>query len=277
MPVGVSARSTIAGWDGRAYNQEPDSPNEIHGDELARRYGFKGGLVPGVTVSAYLLHPAVLAWGLDYLTRGRAHVRVLSPLYDGEYFEVDILEQSDAAYGAQLRRRDGTVCARADVALAEEPPAPPRRRGDPLVAIDYAGPPASRAVWEQLQRDGCKAQRFYWQPGGRMASYLRDESAMPGLHTGSSAWANSAFILGISNWLAAANASMNPWLHLETRSQNYCAIAADTEIIAEMRVADLFEKKGHEFVDVVVDLFDAADDRCLTTIDLRAIYRLRGL
>ncbi len=65
----------IEGWRGEAFNQDPGSSNEIHGDELAQRYGFEGGLVPGVTISAYLTHPAVEAWGMDVLAGGFAHLR----------------------------------------------------------------------------------------------------------------------------------------------------------------------------------------------------------
>ena len=66
----------INGWSGEAFNPDPHSPNEIHGDELAQDYGFEGALVPGVTISAYLIQPAVNAWGLEFLQReiGRAHV-----------------------------------------------------------------------------------------------------------------------------------------------------------------------------------------------------------
>ncbi len=46
-------------WKASALNTAPDSENQIHSDDLAKRYGFKGGLVPGVTVSAYLLHPVI--------------------------------------------------------------------------------------------------------------------------------------------------------------------------------------------------------------------------
>jgi len=38
-----------------AYNPVPESENRIHSDEIAQRFGFQGGLVPGVVVSAYLL------------------------------------------------------------------------------------------------------------------------------------------------------------------------------------------------------------------------------
>ena len=46
-------------WESKAYNQVPDSENEIHGDAIARQFGFKGALVPGATVAAYLVHPVI--------------------------------------------------------------------------------------------------------------------------------------------------------------------------------------------------------------------------
>ena len=49
----------VARWSGIAYNQATASDNRIHSDEVARQYGFHGGLVPGVTVYAYLVQPAV--------------------------------------------------------------------------------------------------------------------------------------------------------------------------------------------------------------------------
>ena len=34
-------------WSARALNTAPDSENQIHGDDMAREFGFRGGLVPG--------------------------------------------------------------------------------------------------------------------------------------------------------------------------------------------------------------------------------------
>jgi hypothetical protein len=75
----------------------------------------------------------------------------------------------------------------------------------------------------------------------------------------------------------AANADMNPWVHMETKSQNYAPIPLGTKVVGEMEVKDLFEKKGHEFVDVLVNIFDFESNRCYSSIELRAIYKLRGL
>jgi hypothetical protein len=68
---------------------------------------------------------------------------------------------------------------------------------------------------------------------------------------------------------------MSAWLHLETRSQHHRAIEPDTDLVVEGRIAELFEKKGHEFADVDVAIFDLRDDTALASVRLRAIYRLR--
>ena len=69
---------------------------------------------------------------------------------------------------------------------------------------------------------------------------------------------------------------MNPWVHLQTISQNYRAVELNSSLIAEMEVNKVYEKKGHEFIDVLVGLFDQHDEACVMTINLTAIYKLRG-
>jgi len=48
-------------------------------------------------------------------------------------------------------------------------------------------------------------------------------------------------------------------------------------VVGEMEIKDLFDKKGHEFVDVLVNIFDVESNSCFSSIELRAIYKLRGL
>ena len=50
-----------------AYNTARDSENKIHDNTVARRFGFSGGLVPGVDVYAYMAHLPVARWGRDFL------------------------------------------------------------------------------------------------------------------------------------------------------------------------------------------------------------------
>jgi len=72
----------------KAVNTSSDSENKIHDDATARRYGFAGGLVPGVTVYAYLTQPLVAGLGRAWLQRGTAAVKFVKPVLDGEEVHV---------------------------------------------------------------------------------------------------------------------------------------------------------------------------------------------
>ena len=67
-----------------ARNTAIASENKIHDDAVARRFGFAGGLVPGVEVYAYMTHAPVERWGRAWLEHGSAECRFIKPVYDGE-------------------------------------------------------------------------------------------------------------------------------------------------------------------------------------------------
>src|ERR671937_93048 len=71
--------------------------NKIHDDVTARRYGFRGALVPGVTVYAYMTQPLAAAFGVAWLARGTATVRFVKPVMDG----------ADVIVSATVTGRDG--------------------------------------------------------------------------------------------------------------------------------------------------------------------------
>src|SRR5438046_10537090 len=78
------SESDLAPYRVIARNTAIASENKIHDDAVARRFGFAGGLVPGVEVYAYTIHLPVAQWGRTWLERGSAECRILAPLYDGE-------------------------------------------------------------------------------------------------------------------------------------------------------------------------------------------------
>ena len=67
-----------------AFNTATHSDNKIHDDEVAQRFGFSGGLVPGVDVYAYMSHVPLQVWGRAFLERGEMDGRFIKPIYDGE-------------------------------------------------------------------------------------------------------------------------------------------------------------------------------------------------
>ncbi len=266
-------------WQGEAFNQVPESENRIHSDEVARRYGFQGGLVPGVTVTAYLCHPAIDAWGLDWLERGRARAVVGTPLYDGKRFRVELDNATASAYDAELLDEAGTRCATASVELPETLPTPPAMRGDPHIGEGFQRPRASREVMEELRERGMHAMRARWDVDGsaKITGYLRNTSEMPKpVQPEGDGYANPAFVLGLTNWVLGSNVIMEAWLHLQTESQHYRAIPRGSELVVESAIADLFEKKGHEFIDLDVAIYLLDTEEPALGARLRAIYRLRG-
>ena len=68
-------------WTVRARNLPEHADNVIHTDAGAQAAGFASALVAGVTTYAYLTHPLVHAWGLDWLTRGGGEVRFRAPVF----------------------------------------------------------------------------------------------------------------------------------------------------------------------------------------------------
>ena len=263
-------------WSAKALNTAPNSENQIHGDDMAKEFGFKGGLVPGVTVSAYLLHPIIEKWGLDWLEKGWAKCKITSPLYDKENFSVYLNEISENKILSNLKNSNQVVTANAEASLLEDIPEAPKIRNDKIAIENFQGPRASKNVWMKLKKDGCMAFEYFW--GGKdPLIYLRDQNNLPDLlNPSKKGLSNLSFLLGCSNWALASSAYMNPWIHLQTTSQNYQALSFNSSVIAEIQVNEVFEKKGHEFVDVDVNLFKQEDKSCIMTINLLSIYKVRG-
>src|ERR1700722_8089874 len=99
----------------QAYNTAKLSENKMHDDSVARRFGFNGGLVPGVDVMAYMMHLPVAKWGRAFLERGLIETRFLKPVYDGEIAEVRG-EESDGVLSIEVESR-GQLCASGSASL----------------------------------------------------------------------------------------------------------------------------------------------------------------
>src|SRR5256885_14476535 len=120
----------------RAFNQAAASENKIHDDAVAQRFGFKGALVPGVAVFAYMAHQPVARWGRAWLERGAAECRFLKPVYDGDMVRVSATPEGDGL--ALLVESGGQRCATGQAPM-------PRPRAAPAVNSLPAGmPPGAR-------------------------------------------------------------------------------------------------------------------------------------
>lgn len=64
-----------------ARNYSAATENKIHSDEIAKKFGFTGALVPGVAVFGHLTYPLVQRFGENWLANSECSVRFLKPAY----------------------------------------------------------------------------------------------------------------------------------------------------------------------------------------------------
>jgi acyl dehydratase len=79
----------------RAVNTAADSENKIHHDAVAAGYGFRGGLVPGVTVYGYMAAATMEHFGQEWLDCGAMDVRFLKPVYEDDELIVTVEAEAD--------------------------------------------------------------------------------------------------------------------------------------------------------------------------------------
>ena len=100
-----------------ARNYSEASENRIHSDEIARRYGFRGALVPGVAVYGHLTRPLVECYGEDWLGHSTSSVRFLQPAYDGDTLQISRVEDETGEH-VQCTNAEGTLLDEAGNMLA---------------------------------------------------------------------------------------------------------------------------------------------------------------
>jgi hypothetical protein len=199
---------------------------------------------------------------------------VVKPLYDGRGFDVTVRPDGETAYDAELVDAKGTRVATGRFELPRDAGTPPKPRGAGPIGAPLV-PPTPEGIAE-LKRRGMRTMKKRWPVEAEITSYVRDPETMPEvLRPSGGGFANTAFVLGLTNWIFAENVALGPWVHLETESRHFAAIPPGADVVTDAAVVDNFEKKGHHFVDVDVAAF-LDGERPAISVRLRAIYRLRG-
>jgi acyl dehydratase len=251
--------------------------NKIHEDGLARAMGFRGGLVPGVTVYAWMTHPVVEALGTAWLERGTFATRFAKPVYFGENVTVRarLAERTDASVTLHVRALDagGETCATATMGLALGPAAPPPPvSAYPAAPLPSERPPVSRALLAGRTVLGTPEQVL---DEGAARAFLDRVSEPLALYRDPGAPAHPGLYLDLANRALSRNVRVSPWIHAESEGRHLSVPRIGERIEARGKVKSLFERKGHEFVELDI-LLVAGGARPVASIRHVAIYQLRG-
>jgi acyl dehydratase len=236
--------SKAASYRVEAFNTASASENRIHDDETARRFGFHGGLVPGVEVYAYMAHMPVARYGLAWLERGGLECRFLKPVYDGHTAFVLADDEGDGL--ALSVESDGETCATGRGFLGSASSSPPSVDQLSGAVPTAARPPASLtslAVGRALGIAPVCIDRE------RLARYLADVRETEGLYAREGI-AHPGQILRLANAALMENVVLGPWIHVGSRVENFALVRLGDRLTLRSRIAANREHKGHAIVEL---------------------------
>jgi acyl dehydratase len=234
---------TIETYSVSAYNTAKQSENKMHDDTVARRFGFSGGLVPGVDVMAYMMHLPVATWGRAFLERGLIDARFVQPVYDGEIAEVTG-EEKDGVLTIAVESR-GQICATGSASLPAALP--------PVLISDFS---ETAPVAERRPVDAMSYELGRWLgtvprswAGDAATEYLADVRETDPIFA-KEGFSHPGLFQRIMNKVLVDNAILGPWIHVGSKMQLLAAARSGDELVARAKVIGNYEKKGHRFVEL---------------------------
>jgi acyl dehydratase len=227
----------------QAYNTAKLSENKMHDDSVARRFGFSGGLVPGVDVMAYMMHLPVAKWGRTFLERGLIEARFVKPVYDGETTDVTG-EESDGVLAIEVKSR-GQLCATGSASLPASAPS--------VSISDFAD---TAPVSERKPVNAQSYELGKWLgtvprawAGDAAAEYLNDVRERDPIYA-REGLGHPGLVQRVMNRVLVDNAILGPWIHVGSRMQLLDVARSGDELTARAKVTGNYDKKGHRFVEL---------------------------
>jgi len=251
-----------------ARNLSAQSENRIHADDVARRFGFQGALVPGVEVYAYACHPGLAHWGIGWLSGGSAEARFQSPVYDGDAVEVTAVPEGEAL--AVTVGAGGRHCASGRLG-----PPLPFAASDPA-GYDWRAPPAERppASEASLAPGTVLGTRPLALTAAVLADYLEAIGEV-GSALDAAGIAHPGLLLRQCNQALTQNVVLGPWIHTGSVVRHLRPARLGEAVTVRARVTVNETRKGHRFVEL--DALVLGDAGPVALVAHTAIWRPRQL
>jgi acyl dehydratase len=226
-----------------AYNTAKQSENKMHDDTVAKRFGFSGGLVPGVDVMAYMMHVPVAKWGRAFLERGLIEARFVKPVYDGETADITAAD-SNGTVSIEVVSR-GQLCATGSASLPASAPSLSIADFSEVAAVS-ARKPVNAGSYELGKWLGTVPRAW---AGEAATEYLTDVRETDTIYA-REGLGHPGLLQRVMNKVLVDNAVLGPWIHVGSRMQLLSAAKSGDEITARAKVTGNYDKKGHRFVEL---------------------------
>jgi acyl dehydratase len=235
--------SRLEAYRVQAYNTAKQSENKMHDDTVAKRFGFSGGLVPGVDVMAYMMHLPVRQWGRAFLERGLIEARFVKPVYDGEITDITGAE-SDGTLTIEVESRS-ELCATGSAWLPASAPSFSLADYSDIAAVTDRKPVNASSY--QLDKWLGTVPRAW--AGEAATEYLGDIRETDPIYA-AEGLGHPGLLQRVMNKVLVDNAILGPWIHVGSRMQLLAAGHSGDELTARAKVTGNYEKKGHRFVEL---------------------------
>lgn len=247
----------------RARNTAATSANKIHDDTVAKQFGFGGGLVPGVTLFAYMTHPVVDMLGPEFLDRGRMEARFVEPVYDGE----EVVIEATADLDLRMRNSSGALCATGAAGLSTDVPNPDLNEYPSVIPVSPP-PIASEEAFKAHPVLGTIEGGFDSDSATAYLELIGDDLEVYG------GLAHPGWLLTWANLVLSTNFRLGPWIHVSSDVLFLSRVIDGDKLQARGRVEQTFERKDHRFVELDVVLI-ANESRPAMKVRHVAIYEPR--
>ena len=256
----MSSTDDLRPWSVRAINLPEHADNPIHTDAGARAAGYPAAIVAGTSVYAYLIHPAVAAWGADWITGGGGELRLKRAVLDDDLVECTVVHRDEPAAGAASDPSggapaatieasvDGETKATLDVWTAGQPPA--MRDGDALPDLELE-------IDDDWGRYGLRA-------GDDLELYRADTLTHPAI------WPS------LANKVFKDQLITGAWIHTRSRIWHQGPARIGDRLVLRSKVIDRFETRAgrRAVVDLQGSVVDGGGERPVVRIEHEALTDL---
>ena len=227
-----------------ARNFSAESENRIHDQDVAQRFGFEGGLVPGAAVFGHMAHPLIEAMGEDWATGHRGEVRFLKPAYDGD----ELVIRHRVAGGDHLVQcfaRGNTLLSELRTGPWNEAPEAAPDAGAPV-----QGESRPEISWDNIHV-GEPFPAFEWQPtvveNAEFTAQVADD-----LDTYGKGLVHPHGWLNIANRALTNRYRLPAWMHVGSDFRLHTPIRVGDTVDVRAVPSNKWRRKGHEFLDLTL-------------------------
>jgi hypothetical protein len=246
--------------------------NLICDDTHAQRHGYRAGLVPGVSIYAYMSRSLLEFLGRDWLERGFAEVTFHYPTYEGEEIRItghlsSVTKEGTVCIDYRAENPQGIACGTGVATLPAQAPQPEPTLDDYPAGQSRLKRPISLQALKVGEPLTAVTSEFH-----RNTHWEYCEKTVHDHHPIYRQLVHPGWLLSQADLILTANYTLPPWIHVSSAVQNYHAQEQECTVETRGRVLEKFESRGDHYI--VLDVAIFAGMLCLTRVRHTAIFRI---